>query len=74
MEIIRNQAFEEGGITQLIKQVCAKMQKISSAEEIANDLVEQDAPLLWKIMDVAPDFAPDYNVNEIYDALKVEGR
>ena len=24
----------------LIKQVCAKMQKFSSAEEIANDLVE----------------------------------
>ena len=48
MEIMRNQAHEEGveiGIKkgrmlQLIKQVCAKMQKFSSAEEIANDLVE----------------------------------
>ena len=56
---------------QLIKRVCAKMQKISSAEEIANDLVEQDVSLIRKIMDVAPDFAPDYNVNDIYDALNL---
>ena len=61
MEIMRNQAHEEGveiGIKkgrmlQLIKQVCAKMQKFSSAEEIANDLVEQDVPLIQKIMDYA---------------------
>ena len=76
MEIMRNQAHEEGveiGIKkgrmlQLIKQVCAKMQKFSSAEEIANDLVEQDVPLIQKIMDVAPNFGPDYNVDAIYKA------
>ena len=75
MEIMRNQAHEEGiekgRITQLIKQVCVKMQKFSSAEEVANDLVEQDVPLIQKIMNVAPDFAPDYNVNDIYNALKL---
>ena len=74
MEIMRNQAHEEGiekgRIMQLIKQVCVKMQKFSSAEEVANDLVEQDVPLIQKIMNVAPDFAPDYNVNDIYNALK----
>ena len=56
MEIMRNQAYEEGveegiekgSMLQLIKQVCVKMQKISSAEEIANDLVEQDVPLIRK--------------------------
>ena len=31
------------------------MQKFSSAEEVANDLVEQDVPLIQKIMNVAPD-------------------
>ena len=76
MEIMRNQAHEEGiekgRIMQLIKQVCVKMQKFSSAEEVANDLVEQDVPLIQKIMNVAPDFAPDYNVNDIYNALKLE--
>ena len=51
-----------GSTMQLIKQVCSKMQKFSSAEEIANGLVEQDVPLIQKIMDVAPGFAPDYNV------------
>ena len=75
MEIMRNQAHEEGmekgRIVQLIKQVCVKMQKFSSAEEVANDLVEQDVPLIQKIMNVAPDFAPDYNVNDIYNALKL---
>ena len=75
MEIMRNQAHEEGiekgRIMQLIKQVCVKMQKFSSAEEVANDLVEQDVPLIQKIMNVAPDFAPDYNVNGIYNALKL---
>ena len=75
MEIMRNQAHEEGiekgRIMQLIKQVCLKMQKFSSAEEVANDLVEQDVPLIQKIMNVAPDFAPDYNVNDIYNALKL---
>lgn len=75
MEIMRNQAHEEGiekgRIMQLIKQVCVKMQKFSSAEEVANDLVEQDVPLIQKIMNVAPDFAPDYNVNDIYNVLKL---
>ena len=75
MEIMRNQAHEEGiekgRIMQLIKQVCVKMQKFSSAEEVANDLVEQDVPLIQKIMNVAPDFVPDYNVNDIYNALKL---
>ena len=75
MDIMRNQAHEEGiekgRIMQLIKQVCVKMQKFSSAEEVANDLVEQDVPLIQKIMNVAPDFAPDYNVNDIYNALKL---
>ena len=75
MEIMRNQAHEEGiekgRIMQLIKQVCVKMQKFSSAEEVANDLVEQEVPLIQKIMNVAPDFAPDYNVNDIYNALKL---
>lgn len=75
MEIMRNQAHEEGiekgRIMQLIKQVCVKMQKFSSAEEVANDLVEQDVPLIQKIMNVAPDFAPDYNVNDIYNSLKL---
>ncbi len=79
MEIMRNQAHEEGveeGIEKgrmmlLIKQVCAKMQKFSSAEEIADILEEPDIQLIQKIMDGAPRFAPDYNVDAIYKALKL---
>lgn len=47
------------------------MQKISSAEENANDLVKQDVFLFWKIMNVASRFAPDYNVDAIYKALNL---
>ena len=64
-------ALKKGSIIRLIKQVCAKMQKFSSVEEIADDLVERDVPLIQKIMDVAPDFAPDYNVDAIYNALNL---
>lgn len=71
MEIMRNQAYEEGSVMRLIKQVCAKMQKFSSAEEIADDLVEQDVSLIQKIMDVAPRFAPNYNFDAIYEALNL---
>ena len=41
------------------------MQKISSAKEIANALVEQDVSLIREIMDVVSRFAPDYNVDAI---------
>ena len=51
---------------------CLASQKISSIEEIANDLVEQDVPLIQKIMDVAARSAPDYNVDEIYNTIKAE--
>ena len=64
-------ALKKGSIIRLIKQVCAKMQKFSSAEEIANDLVEQDVLLIQRIMDVATDLAPDYNVDAIYNALNL---
>ena len=64
-------ALKKGSIIRLIKQVCTKMQKFSSAEEIANNLVEQDVLLIQRIMDVATDFAPDYNVDAIYKALNL---
>ena len=34
-------------------------------------LLSKTFPLIQKIMNVAPDFAPDYNVNDIYNALKL---
>ena len=75
MEIMRNQAHEEGveegRRLLLIEQVCAKMQKFSSAEEIADDLTIRDVPLIQKIIDVATRFAPDYNVDAIYEALNL---
>ena len=74
MEIMRNQAHEEGveegRRLLLIEQVCAKMQKFSSAEEIADDLTIRDVPLIQKIIDTR--FAPDYNVDAIYEALNLQ--
>lgn len=71
MEIMRNQAREEGRVMLLIELVCAKMQKFSSVEEIADNLAMRDMPLIQKIMDAAPRFAPDYNVDDIYNALNL---
>ena len=47
------------------------MQKFLQQRKLTNDLVEQDVPLIQKIMDVAPNFGPDYNVDAIYKALNL---
>ena len=39
--------------------------------EIADDLTIRDVPLIQKIIDVATRFAPDYNVDAIYEALNL---
>ena len=60
---MRNQAFEEGRITQLIKQVCTKMQKISSIEEIAN---EREDIKVGKInVDEQPELASKFGIMSI---------
>ena len=60
---------EKGEIILLIKQVCRKVEKGKSVEEIAEDL-EGNLENIKKIYDVAKEFVPDYDAEKIYDRLK----
>jgi len=59
----------EGDMKRLIKQTCKKMQKSLSAEEIADDLAEDNIDLIQKIMDAAKAFAPEYDIDAIYEKV-----
>ncbi len=61
--------LEEGDLRRLIKQTCKKMQALLSAEEIADDLAEDDVALIQKIMDAAKEFAPEYDIDAIYEKV-----
>lgn len=41
-----------------------------SAEEIADDLAEDDITLIQKIMDTAKGFAPEYDIDAIYEKME----
>ena len=53
----------------LISQVCKKIAKGKSVEVIAENL-EEEPDTIERICEVAKDFAPDYDVEQIYKALK----
>ena len=59
----------EGDMKRLIRQTCKKMQKSLSAEEIADDLAEDNVALIQKIMDVAQISAPEYDIDAIYEKV-----
>ena len=60
---------EEGEIKKLIQQIICKLQKNKPVEVIADEL-EEDLEIVKKICDAAMDFAPDYNIDTIYEKLK----
>ena len=53
----------------LIEIVCKKLKKNKTVEQIADELEEKIGDV-QRIYDVAEKFAPDYDVNKIYEALK----
>ncbi|MCM1084387.1 MAG: hypothetical protein NC428_13040, partial [Clostridium sp.] len=80
MKMEREEAFEDGraeGIEQgveqgktkkLITQICRKKQKSKSPEVIAEEL-EEDFEQVKRIYDIADRFAPEYDVEKIYEML-----
>lgn len=60
---------EEGEEYKLVKQICKKLKKNCSAEEIA-DMLEEDEETIRVICDVASSFAPDYDVDLIVESMK----
>ena len=66
---LENIGLQKGDLKRLIKQICRKMQASLSAEEIADDLAEDDIALIQKIMDAAKEFAPEYDIDAIYEKV-----
>ena len=62
------EGYKEGEEKKLIELICKKMKKNCSAEEIA-DLLEEDRAKVETIYNTALDFAPDYNIEEIWKKL-----
>lgn len=60
--------YKEGEEKKLIELICKKMKKNCSAEEIA-DLLEEDRAKVETIYNTALDFAPDYNIEKIWNKL-----
>lgn len=56
----------EGEEIKLIKQICRKLIKNKTPEEIGEDL-EEDIEVIRKICDIAKEFAPEYDSEKIYE-------
>lgn len=63
----KREGREEGKISMLIELICKKLQKGKSAEVIAEEL-EEDVEMIQSIIKLAADYAPDYDISEIYEA------
>lgn len=62
------QGEKNGEEKKLIEQICKKMKKNLSAEEIAN-ILEEDEIIVQKIYDTALSSAPDYDIEKIQKQL-----
>ena len=64
----REEGRVEGADKHLIEQVCKKLARRLSAEEIADNL-EEDISRIKEIIEVAETFAPQYDVEQIYEKM-----
>ena len=73
MEMCRAAAaiVEKGMAKKLISQVCRKMSKGKSVEEIADDL-DENIDSIRDIYNIALEFKPEYDTEKIYDKLNDE--
>jgi hypothetical protein len=63
------EGLTEGYTTLLIEQVCKKLKKGKSIEQIADDL-EEDSHRIEEIVRAAVPFAPEYDPKQIWDAMQ----
>jgi len=66
---IRDEGRAQGKEEKLIQMVCKKLNKKKSVEEIAEDL-EEEREVVERIYNAAKDFAPDYEVEKVYERLQ----
>ena len=63
----REEGREEGSFKRLIGLICKKLAKGKSVTTIAEDLEEDDETLISKICTIAEKYAPDYDIDAIYE-------
>ena len=63
------QSARRGELTTLIKQCIKKLQKGTSVEDIA-DMLEEDFSVIQCICNIADNYAPDYDVEKIYEEIE----
>ena len=73
MEMERKEHFaaglETGSWKRLISQVCRKLSKEKTVQEIA-DVLEEEESVIRCICSAAETYAPDYDVDKIYEKVK----
>ncbi len=62
-------AFGEGEFKKLITQVCRKLRKSKDVDVISDEL-EEDIEVISEICKAAEEYAPDYNVELVYENYK----
>ena len=65
----RKEGRKEGGNEKLISQICRKLAKNKPVETIADELEEDDIESIRHICEVAAKYAPEYNLEKIYNEL-----
>lgn len=65
----REEGREEGRKVKLVEQVCKKLKKKCTVSQIA-DMLEEKEGTIQAICDIAQAFEPDYDVDEIMEALQ----
>ena len=67
-QMIRKEEYEQGRSQRLVEQVCRKLKKGKTPEEIA-DALEEPVENIQEICQIAEQYAPEYPVKEICTAL-----
>ena len=66
MGLFREDGKREGCDKHLMEQICKKLAKGKDIEMIADE-VEEEVATIAPIVEIAQKYAPDYNVDAIYD-------
>ncbi|MBQ8589838.1 MAG: hypothetical protein IJ486_05235, partial [Firmicutes bacterium] len=71
LEKVEKIGIEKGEFLHLIDQICKKLSKGKSVSVIADEL-EEDISVVESVCKIAKDFAPDYDSEQIYEALIIK--
>lgn len=68
LEVGIQRGLEQGEQKKIVSQVCKKMAKGYTVEEIA-DMLEEEPSVIQTIYDIAKPYQPDYDIEQIYRNL-----